>query len=137
MRHPVNSPYRITQRYGARPEYYAQFGLDGHEGQDYGGALDDSIFAAATGTVKLVAKDNGVHPYGSHIRITHKHGDDTYETIYAHLNSFSKDLRVGELVTKGRRIGFMGTTGNSTGVHLHFTLKKNGGIVNPEPYFAS
>lgn len=134
LMYPVDNP-RVTQVYGARPEYYAQFGLPGHEGIDYGGADGTPIYAAAGGTIKLVAKDNGVHPYGNHIRITHSHNGDVYETIYAHLRGFKSELKAGDAVSAGAVIGYMGSTGNSTGTHLHFTLKKNGGIVNPAPYF--
>lgn len=130
----MNSPPRITQRYGARPEYYKQFGLEGHEGTDFGGVSGDPVYAAADGVVKLIAKDDGKHPYGSHIRMTHPHGSDTWETIYAHLRGFVVDLMVGSAVKAGQQIGYLGSTGNSSGPHLHFSLKRNGVIVNPEPY---
>lgn len=128
---PVTLPPRITQVYGARPEYYAQFGLPGHEGIDYGGADGAPIYAAADGVVKLIAKDDGKHPYGNHMRISHA---PAYETIYAHLRGFVPELVEGDAVKRGQLIGYMGSTGNSTGVHLHFTLKRNGKIVNPTPY---
>jgi murein DD-endopeptidase MepM/ murein hydrolase activator NlpD len=127
----------ITQVFGARPDYYRQFGLPGHEGIDYGGRAGDPIYAAAGGAVKLLALDNGVHPYGTHIRITHAHGSETFETIYAHLSAFADGLAVGDAVRAGQRIGAMGSSGNSTGVHLHFSLKRNGAIVDPAPYFSS
>lgn len=127
----------MTQGYGARPEYYKQFGLPGHEGIDYGGRAGDSIFAAADGTIKLLALDNGVHPYGTHVRVTHVYRGETYETIYAHLSSFAEGLRHGQTVFAGQVIGAMGSTGNSTGVHLHFSLKRNGAIVDPAPYFST
>lgn len=128
---PVGAPARVTQVYGARPEYYAQFGLSGHEGTDYGGRDGANIYAAADGVVKLVAKDNGVHPYGNHIRITHRDG---YETIYAHLRGFAPELVQSSAVKRGQVIGYMGSTGNSTGTHLHFSVKRNGVIVDPSLY---
>lgn len=129
---PVDSPARITQVYGANYEYYmANFGLPGHEGIDYGGSDGANIYAAADGTVKLIAKDNGVHPYGNQIRLTHADG---YESIYAHLRGFKPELAQGDSVKSGQVIGYLGSTGNSTGLHLHFTLKHNGSIIDPTPY---
>lgn len=134
LRPPIDPPMRITQVYGARPEYYAQFGLDGHEGLDMGGKDGDPIYAAADGIVKLLAPDNGIHPYGAHLRITHNWHNDSYETIYAHLRGFRAGLTLGQNVHAGDVIGYMGSSGNSTGVHVHMTLKKNGKIIDPTPY---
>lgn len=131
---PVPSPARVTQGYGARPEYYAQFGLSGHEGLDYGGKDGDPIYAVADGVVKLIAKDNGVHPYGNHVRITHTWHADTFETVYAHLRGFKTELVQGDTVHAGDVIGYMGSSGNSTATHLHITLKRNGVVVDPTPY---
>lgn len=118
--------------FGANYDYYMKhFGLPGHEGIDYGDREGAPVFAAAGGVVKLIARDDGKHPYGNHIRITHPDG---YETIYAHLRGFSTELIVGSVVYAGRQIGMMGSTGNSTGPHLHFTLKRNGQIIDPTPY---
>lgn len=75
----------------------------------------------------------GWHNYGNHVRVTHKHGNDVYETIYAHLNTIN--VKAGDYVFRGQELGKMGSTGNSTGTHLHLTLKKNGNIINPSPYF--
>lgn len=132
---PVTAPMRITQVYGARPDYYQQFGLCcGHEGLDAGGKDGDPIYAAADGVVKLIAKDNGVHPYGNHVRITSVWHADTYEHIYAHLRGFKAELVQGDTVHAGDVIGYMGSTGNSTAPHLHITLKRNGVIVDPTPF---
>lgn len=129
---PVDSPARITQVYGANYDYYmTNFGLPGHEGIDYGGADGANIYAVADGTVKLIARDNGIHPYGNQIRLIHTGG---YESIYAHLRGFVPELLQGDAVRQGQVIGYLGSTGNSTGPHLHFTLKHNGQIVDPTPY---
>jgi murein DD-endopeptidase MepM/ murein hydrolase activator NlpD len=133
--YPVAAPVRVTQVYGARYDYYMEnFGLPGHEGEDYGGKDGDPVFAAESGTVKLIAKDDGKHPYGSHIRITHQRGNDVYETIYAHLRGFVAGIVQGDKVRTGQQIGYLGNTGNSTGPHLHFSLKKNGALVNPAQF---
>jgi murein DD-endopeptidase MepM/ murein hydrolase activator NlpD len=110
------------------------FGLPGHEGVDYGGKEGDLVFAAADGVVKLIAKDDGKHPYGNQIRLTHKSGPDTFETIYAHLRGFVSELKQGDTVKAGQQIGTLGSTGNSTGPHLHFSVKKNGALVNPAQF---
>lgn len=147
---------RVTQRFGARPQYYAQFGFpDGHEGCDFGGESGDFIFACADGIVKVIAPDDGQHPYGNQIRLVHNFEGQEYETIYAHLARFVGTLRVGHLVKAGELVAYMGTTGNSSGVHLHLTCKKRGAtarreiqttwdgrqavfprdVINPEPLF--
>ncbi len=123
LRHPVAPPIRITQKFGVNPQNYAQFGLSGHDGWDYDGALNAPIFAAADGVIKLIAPDNGVHPYGAHLRITSVVGGDTFEVIYAHLNKFVVGMKQGDTVKAGQQIGFMGSTGNSDGVHLHMAVK--------------
>lgn len=127
----MTPPGRVTQVYGARPEYYAQFGLDGHEGVDWGGKEGDPVLAAADGVVKLIAKDDGRHAYGNQIRLTHTVGTDVYETIYAHLRGFVTEVKQGDAVKAGQQIGYLGSTGNSSGPHLHFSVKKNGKLVNP------
>lgn len=132
---PVTPPMRVTQAYGARVDYYKQFGLCcGHEGLDVGGKDGDPIYAAADGVIKLIAPDNGVHPYGAHVRITSVWHADTYEHIYAHLRGFKAGLMQGDTVHAGDVIGYVGDSGNADGIHLHMTLKRNGVIVNPETY---
>jgi len=66
--------------------------------------------------------------YGNLIKIRHADG---YETRYAHLKSFRRGIRKGKRVKKGQTIGYVGTTGRSTGPHLHFELRKNGRAINP------
>ena len=125
---PVNASATLVQRnlFGANPDNYKTFGLSGHDGLDYAGALDDPIYAAADGKVKLVAKDTNDpknNPYGNQVRLTHEVNGETYETIYAHLNKFVPDLKAGDTVKAGQQIGYMGSTGNSDGVHLHLAVK--------------
>lgn len=95
-----------------------------HKGIDIAGVSDRSILAADNGTIVSAGWDDG--GYGNKIVIDHNNG---YRTIYAHLDSI--DVSSGQVVEKGMKIGVMGTTGRSTGVHLHFEVYKNGSLENP------
>jgi murein DD-endopeptidase MepM/ murein hydrolase activator NlpD len=134
----------VTQPFGARPEVYRQWGLPGHEGIDIGMAANTPVLACAAGIVYRVHEDDGTHNYGTHVRIRHELPDGTvFKTIYAHLNHSL--VKIGNVVCEGMPIGLAGSTGNSTGPHLHLTLKKEGAtaageteypndIVDPTPY---
>lgn len=88
-----------------------------HWGIDYGNHTDNTIVAAASGTVRIAV--NSTSGFGKYVIITHANG---WETVYAHLASYS--VEVGQKVTQGQKIGVKGTTGNSTGIHLHFEISK-------------
>ncbi|KGX93698.1 peptidase M23 [Pontibacillus halophilus JSM 076056 = DSM 19796] len=98
-----------------------------HKGIDVAGVTDRSILAVDNGTVTSTGFDSS--GYGNKVVINHNNG---YKTIYAHLSSISVD--VGDTVTAGSTIGQMGTTGRSTGVHLHFEVYKDGDLQNPLQY---
>lgn len=100
---------------------------DYHKGIDISGVSDRTIKAADNGVVVSAGYDGG---YGNKVVINHNNG---YKTIYAHLSSIN--VSAGETVEQGSAIGIMGTTGNSTGVHLHFEVYKNGSLQNPLSYF--
>lgn len=140
LQYPVASPVLIVQRFGVNqtgvPDFYTRYGLPAHEGLDFGGALNEPIFAAADGTILAITPDNGLHPYGNHIRITHIVNQQVFTTVYAHLAGFVSSHVVGQRVSAGTLIGYMGTTGNSHGVHLHLTLKKSGATARKEKQFA-
>jgi len=110
---PVKGSPVVTQAFGANPADYAQFGLAGHEGVDMKAALNTPILAAAAGIVSERATGTN---YGKYIRVSHPGG---WRTTYAHLNAFA-DAVLGDEVAAGQVIGFAGSTGNSTGTHLHF-----------------
>lgn len=97
-----------------------------HNGLDWAGPRGTPILASADGVVKQAGRQGG---YGNLVIIQHDFGIETY---YAHLNSI--DVRVGQRVSRGQRIGGMGTTGASTGVHLHYEVRVNGRAVNPITY---
>lgn len=106
----------VTQSFGVNAAAYAQYGIPGHNGIDIGsyGGANVNIYAAESGVVITAKSDNT--GYGNYIVIDH----GGYKTLYAHLSSFK--VKVNDLVSTGDVIGEMGTTGNSTGVHLHFEL---------------
>lgn len=95
-----------------------------HNGIDFGGG--GAIVAAQSGTVTVNSYDSG---WGNYVKIDHGNG---LQTLYAHLSS--ANVSVGQSVSAGQQIGIMGTTGMSTGVHLHFEVYRNGATVNPAPY---
>lgn len=94
-----------------------------HQGQDYAGPLMTPITATAPGVVSFAGVRNG---YGNTVEIDHGGG---FKTRYAHLQTIS--VRKGERVAVGQRIGAMGSTGRSTGVHLHYEVWVNGRPQNP------
>ncbi|MGE5603058.1 MAG: peptidoglycan DD-metalloendopeptidase family protein [Nitrososphaerales archaeon] len=108
----------VTQWVGARPEFYAKYGLPGHEGVDFVAPLGSKIFAVAPGTIKRVQATDDGNAYGIHVRIQHADG---YETIYGHFKSAI--VKLGDQVAAGQQIGYADSTGNSQGSHLHLTLK--------------
>lgn len=124
----------VTQGFGERPEVYKQFGMKGHNGIDYRAKYVD-CFAAADGTVTI--SDTGGTGYGRSVKIAHPDGS---VTLYGHFSAFS--VKTGQKVISGQKIGITGTTGFSSGPHLHFQYKpanpnmNNGfyGAVDPTPY---
>jgi len=108
--------------------YYGQLsGNDywsGHQAIDATCYQGDSIFASDAGVVIYAGPISG--GYGNLVAIDHQNG---YLTLYAHLNGFN--VACGQSVSQGQVIGFCGSTGNSTGAHLHFEVRQNGGFVNP------
>ncbi|PLT29527.1 peptidoglycan DD-metalloendopeptidase family protein [Peribacillus deserti] len=97
-----------------------------HKGIDIAGPSDPTIKASDNGVVIFAGMSNG---YGNKVIIDHKNG---YQTLYGHLNSIS--VHEGDIVSAGSKIGIMGSTGDSTGVHLHFEVYKNGKLQNPLNY---
>lgn len=95
-----------------------------HLGIDYAAPTGRKIYAAADGKVIHKARKGG---YGKTIIIRHKSG---YKTLYAHMYKYAK-VRTGQYIKQGTLIGYVGSTGRSTGPHLHFGLYKNGRAINP------
>lgn len=122
---PTSSHSVITSYYGWRK-------LDGraahfHKGIDISGVTNRNIYAADNGVVEFAGWSSG--GYGNKIIINHRNG---YKTLYGHLAHIN--VKPGQVVHKDTVIGIMGTTGDSTGIHLHFEIRKNGSTVNPLSY---
>ena len=96
-----------------------------HSGIDYAAPRGTPILAAGNGTVETAARSSG---YGNLIVLKHTNG---YETAYAHQSSFAKGIAPGVKVRQGQIIGYVGSTGLSTGPHLHFEIRVNGQAVDP------
>ena len=96
-----------------------------HTGVDWAAPLGSPIFAAGDGTIEQIGPRGG---YGKYIRIRHADG---YETAYGHMIAFARGLDVGSRVRQGQVIGFVGSTGLSTGAHVHFEIWVNGRVVDP------
>ena len=129
--HPVSmNDCKVTSKYGKRlhptlKKYHM------HAGQDFApisNFWDTEIYATANGKIKksVYLPDT----YGHYIEIDHGNG---LVTAYAHLRV--RNVRKGQKVKRGQKIGIMGSTGMSTSVHLHYEVKKNGKAVNPDQYF--
>lgn len=141
---PTAEPKVVTQPYGINRHLYEQFGLPGHEGIDLRAPNHSPVFAAAAGVVHRIeiVPDSGA--YGIHVRLTHNHPDGPFKTVYAHFQSDpTQFVSEGDQVSAGQQIGWADNTGNSSGAHLHMTLKKVGDgspwmntsdIVDPTPY---
>ncbi len=107
----------ITSRFGRRPYPGVGIGTDNYTGLDIGLPTGTSIHAVNSGTV-LFVRDSGSAGYGKHLAINHGGG---YVTLYAHCSSIL--VEKGTRVSKGQTIATLGSTGNSTGAHLHFEIR--------------
>ncbi|TPE52047.1 DUF5930 domain-containing protein [Amaricoccus solimangrovi] len=122
---PVHDAFRLTSTFGVRRDPKGA-GRRMHEGIDLASPRGTAIYATADGVVTAAGRESG---YGNVVRVRHDLG---YETIYAHQAKIR--VKLGQRVSRGDRIGDMGTTGRSTGVHLHYEVRLNGVAVNPLPY---
>ena len=115
----------VTSSYGYRRDPFTGAGAM-HSGLDFKGPTGSPIYAAAKGRVSFVGRKSG---YGKVVEIEHGNG---LMTRYAHMSAFK--ARVGQAVEPGDTIGAIGSTGRSTGPHLHFEVRVNGRAVNPRPF---
>jgi murein DD-endopeptidase MepM/ murein hydrolase activator NlpD len=96
-----------------------------HSGVDWGAPMGTPIFAAGNGAIEEIGLKGG---YGKYVRIRHANG---YETAYGHMTAFARGLDIGSKVRQGQIIGFVGSTGMSTGSHVHFEIIINDRFVDP------
>jgi murein DD-endopeptidase MepM/ murein hydrolase activator NlpD len=121
---PTMAPM-VTSSYGYRRDPFNGLAAF-HAGIDFPGAYGQPILAASEGRIAFVGQRSG---YGNCIEIDHGHG---IMTRYAHLSGFV--AREGQMVERGQQIARMGSTGRSTGTHLHFEVRINGAPVNPRRF---
>jgi murein DD-endopeptidase MepM/ murein hydrolase activator NlpD len=96
-----------------------------HTGVDWAAPLGTAIYAAGNGVIDRVGWESG---YGKYVRIRHANG---YETAYGHMTAFARSTQPGQRVRQGQVIGYVGSTGLSTGPHLHYEIVVNGRFVDP------
>ena len=121
LRTPVDGA-RITSGFGRRTLFgYTRM----HKGVDFGVPSGTPIMAAGDGVIETIGS-NGA--FGNYIRIRH---NSTYKTAYAHMRRFASGLSRGSRVRQGETIGFVGSTGRSTGPHLHYEVLVNNEQINP------
>jgi murein DD-endopeptidase MepM/ murein hydrolase activator NlpD len=118
---PVATPVRSSP-FGARVDPFTHRGAF-HPGQDFAGAYMTAIRATAPGVVAFTGQRTG---YGNVVEIDHGGG---FKTRYAHLQGIS--VAMGQRVALGQKVGAMGSTGRSTGVHLHYEVWENGRVQDP------
>ncbi len=124
LRAPVRYD-RISSRFDPRRLHPILRRVVPHNGMDYAAGSGTPVWAAANGVVTF-AGERGAN--GNLVSIRH---DGGYETFYAHLSRIERGVRSGETVRQRQVIGYVGSTGRSTGPHLHFGLKRNGRFVDP------
>jgi len=123
---PTNATY-ISSEYGYR--IHPIFKTERfHSGVDIGASAGDPIYAADSGTVVIATYSSS---YGNYVVINHGSGSST---LYAHMSSMA--VSAGQSVSQGQVIGYVGSTGWSTGPHLHFEIRVNGSTVNPLSYYS-
>lgn len=125
---PLGMPYhgRITSTFGHRENPFGGSNVETHKGLDISGPLGSPVKAMAEGTVEFAGQRGG---FGNCIMLKHAHG---FETLYGHLSKIL--VKVGDKIDIGQMIGKIGSTGRSTGPHLHYEIHKNGQQINPQSF---
>lgn len=124
MKTPIDGA-RLSSGFGTRKHPILGYAR-AHKGVDFAAPRGTPIKAAGDGTV---LRANRYGSFGNYVKIRHANG---YETAYAHLNGFARGMRAGKRVRQGDIIAYVGTTGRSTGPHLHYEVHHNGAAVNPQ-----
>jgi murein DD-endopeptidase MepM/ murein hydrolase activator NlpD len=116
----------VTDTFGGRRDPFGGGGSEFHSGQDIRAPRGTPVYASANGVVTLAGTQNG---YGNVVVIDHGHG---LTTRYAHLSEI--DATLGQELRRGELVGLVGSTGRSTGPHLHYEVRINDVAVNPGHY---
>jgi murein DD-endopeptidase MepM/ murein hydrolase activator NlpD len=124
LKTPVDG-VRISSTFGMRMHPILGYSKM-HKGIDFAAPRGTPIRAAGNGRVVYMGRFGA---YGNYLKIKH---NDNFSTAYAHIHNFPKGMRVGQTVKQGQLVAFIGTTGRSTGPHLHYEILKNGAQVNPQ-----
>ncbi|RZO90330.1 MAG: M23 family metallopeptidase [alpha proteobacterium HIMB114] len=124
MKTPINGA-RLSSTYGMRKHPILGYNKM-HRGTDFAAPKGTPIMASGSGIIEM-AKWNGA--YGKYIRIRH---NSKYKTAYAHLNGYARGIKRGAKVRQGQIIGYVGSTGRSTGPHLHYEVLVNGKRINSQ-----
>ncbi len=123
VRKPVNNAI-MRSGFGARRHPILGY-VKMHTGVDWATPYGTPIFASGNGVVETAGWEGG---YGKYVKLKHNNG---YETAYGHMSAFAKGLEPGKRVRQGQVIGFVGSTGQSTGAHVHYEILVNGRFVDP------
>ena len=123
MRTPIDGA-RLSSRFGMRKHPVLGYSRQ-HKGVDFAAPRGTPIYAAGDGVVESAGRNGG---YGKYLRIRH---NSTYKTAYGHMTRIAKGMRRGKRVRQGQIIGYVGSTGRSTGPHLHYEVLRGGTQVNP------
>ena len=123
LRTPINGA-RLTSGFGMRQHPILGYSKM-HQGIDFGAPTGTPVFAAGDGVIEKREVFGG---YGNYVRVRHSSG---YATAYAHLSRFGQNIQVGKRVRQEQIIGYVGTTGRSTGPHLHYEILRDNRQVNP------
>lgn len=123
MRTPINGA-RLSSGFGMRRHPILGYSRM-HRGTDFAAPIGTAILAAGDGTI---VRASAFGSYGNYVRVRHSNG---YETAYAHMSRFARGVRAGTRVRQGQVIGYVGTTGRSTGPHLHYEVLRRGQQINP------
>ena len=124
MKTPIDGA-RISSGFGMRIHPILGYAKE-HKGIDFAAPTGTPIYAAGDGVINFKGRKSG---YGNYIRIRH---NSKLQTAYAHMHKYAKNMCNGKRVKQGQIIGYVGTTGRSTGPHLHYEVIKNGIQVNPK-----
>lgn len=123
LRTPINGA-RISSGYGLRRHPVLGYNKK-HKGVDFAAPRGTPVMSAGDGIIDYIGRKGG---YGNYIRVRH---NGEFKTAYAHLHGFKKGIKKGTRVKQGQTIGYLGSTGRSTGPHLHYEVLKNNTQVNP------